>query len=514
MAPRPVRRFNTGMTSATGTRLLHNYIGGSWVASSGTEQLDVTNPATGEVLARVPLSTRGDVESAAAAARAALPEWRSRSAIERARWLFRFRQVMEERQDDIARLVTQEMGKTLPDARAEVGRAIEMVEAATAVPQTMQGRVLENVATAVDCETIRQPVGVCAAIVPFNFPAMVPFWFLPFAIACGNTFVLKPSEQVPLTQELVFGLIHEAGGLPPGVVNLVNGSVDVVNGLLDSPAVDAISFVGSARVAKYVYERAAAAGKRVQALGGAKNFMVVMPDAVMDRSVTNILGSAFGAAGQRCMAGSVVVSVGDARPPLLELLEARTRELSVGDGLADGVDVGPVVSCASRDRILEWIDKGVAAGATLLVDGRGPAAHPGGSFVGPTVLDNVTPDMEIAQEEVFGPVLSVIHAESLAEAIAIVNSSRYGNGTSIFTESGAAVRTYRHDVEVGMIGVNIGVAAPVAFFPFSGWKGSFFGDLHAHGTDAIEFFTRKKTITSRFFSSGDSGPFFVEQGGS
>jgi len=514
VAPRPVRRFNTGMTSATGTRLLHNYIGGSWVASSGTEQLDVTNPATGEVLARVPLSTRGDVESAAAAARAALPEWRSRSAIERARWLFRFRQVMEERQDDIARLVTQEMGKTLPDARAEVGRAIEMVEAATAVPQTMQGRVLENVATAVDCETIRQPVGICAAIVPFNFPAMVPFWFLPFAIACGNTFVLKPSEQVPLTQELVFGLIHEAGGLPPGVVNLVNGSVDVVNGLLDSPAVDAISFVGSARVAKYVYERAAAAGKRVQALGGAKNFMVVMPDAVMDRSVTNILGSAFGAAGQRCMAGSVVVSVGDARPPLLELLEARTRELSVGDGLADGVDVGPVVSFASRDRILEWIDKGVAAGATLLVDGRSPTGHPGGSFVGPTVLDNVTPDMEIAQEEVFGPVLSVIHAESLAEAIAIVNSSRYGNGTSIFTESGAAVRTYRHDVEVGMIGVNIGVAAPVAFFPFSGWKGSFFGDLHAHGTDAIEFFTRKKTITSRFFSSGDSGPFFVEQGGS
>jgi malonate-semialdehyde dehydrogenase (acetylating)/methylmalonate-semialdehyde dehydrogenase len=514
VAPRPVRRFNTGMTSATGTRLLHNYIGGSWVASSGTEQLDVTNPATGEVLARVPLSTRGDVESAAAAARAALPEWRSRSAIERARWLFRFRQVMEERQDDIARLVTQEMGKTLPDARAEVGRAIEMVEAATAVPQTMQGRVLENVATAVDCETIRQPVGVCAAIVPFNFPAMVPFWFLPFAIACGNTFVLKPSEQVPLTQELVFGLIHEAGGLPPGVVNLVNGSVDVVNGLLDSPAVDAISFVGSAKVAKYVYERAAAAGKRVQALGGAKNFMVVMPDAVMDRTVSNILGSAFGAAGQRCMAGSVVVSVGDARPPLLELLEARTRELSVGDGLADGVDVGPVVSCASRDRILEWIDKGVAAGATLLVDGRSPTGHPGGSFVGPTVLDNVTPDMEIAQEEVFGPVLSVIHAESLAEAIAIVNSSRYGNGTSIFTESGAAVRTYRHDVEVGMIGVNIGVAAPVAFFPFSGWKGSFFGDLHAHGTDAIEFFTRKKTITSRFFSSGDSGPFFVEQGGS
>jgi|tagenome__1003787_1003787.scaffolds.fasta_scaffold20988203_1 malonate-semialdehyde dehydrogenase (acetylating)/methylmalonate-semialdehyde dehydrogenase len=498
-------------TSATETRVLGNYIGGAWVPAATAERLGVTNPATGDVLARVPLSTRDDVDAAVAAARAAFPEWRRRSTIERARWLFRFRHVMESRQDDIARLVTMEMGKTLPDARAEVGRAIEMIEAASAVPQTMQGRVLENVATAVDCETIRQPVGVCAAIAPFNFPAMVPFWFLPFAIACGNTFVLKPSEQVPLTQELVFNLIHETGELPPGVVNLVNGSVDVVNGLLDHPGVDAVSFVGSATVAKYVYERAAATGKRVQALGGAKNFMVVMPDAVMDRTVSNILGSAFGAAGQRCMAGSVVVAVGDARPPLLELLKARTEALSVGDGSEEGVDVGPVVSCASRDRILGWIEKGLADGATLLVDGRKPSADPDGAFVGPTILDGVTVDMEIAQEEVFGPVLCVIHAASLAEAIEVVNGSRYGNGTSIFTESGAAVRTYRHDVEVGMIGVNVGVAAPVAFFPFSGWKGSFFGDLHAHGQDAVEFFTRKKTITSRFFSSGDSGRFFVEQ---
>jgi malonate-semialdehyde dehydrogenase (acetylating)/methylmalonate-semialdehyde dehydrogenase len=375
----------------------------------------------------------------------------------------------------------------------------------------MQGRVLENVATAVDCETIRQPVGVCAAIVPFNFPAMVPFWFLPFAIACGNTFILKPSEQVPLTQEMVFTLIHETGGLPDGVVNLVNGSVDVVNGLLDSPGVDAVSFVGSAKVARYVYERAAANGKRVQALGVAKNFMVVMPDAVMDKTVSNILGSAFGAAGQRCMAGSVVIAVGDARRPLLDLLKERTEALSVGDGLG-GADVGPVVSVAARDRIMGWIDKGLEGGASLLVDGRRPSASPEGAFVGPTILDGVTPDMEIAQEEIFGPVLSVIHAESLHEAIGIVNSSRYGNGTSIFTESGAAVRTYRHDVEVGMIGVNIGVAAPVAFFPFSGWKGSFFGDLHAHGQDAVDFYTRKKTVTSRFFSGGETGRFFVEQG--
>ena len=510
MAGGGAARFNPAMTTATDTRLLGNYIGGRWVAAAATDNLPVTNPATGEALARVPLSGRDDVDAAVAAAKAAFPAWRSRSTIERARWLYGFRQVMEEHADELARSVTREMGKTLPDARAEVGRAIEMIEAACAVPQTMQGRVLENVATAVDCETIRQPVGVCAAIVPFNFPAMVPFWFLPFAIACGNTFVLKPSEQVPLTQELVFGLIDETGGLPDGVVNLVNGSVDVVNGLLDHPDVSAVSFVGSAKVARYVYERAAANGKRVQALGGAKNFMVVMPDAVIPKTVSNIIGSAFGAAGQRCMAGSVVIAVGDAKRPLMDELTARTRDLTVGDGLEKGTDVGPVISETARERILGWIDRGVEAGATVAVDGRGRDGE--GAFVGPTILDDVTPDMEIAQEEVFGPVLSVIHAGSLDEAIAIVNASRYGNGTSIFTESGAAVRRYRHDVEVGMIGVNIGVAAPVAFFPFSGWKGSFFGDLHAHGADAVEFYTRKKTITSRYFSGGETGKFFVEQG--
>ena len=499
------------MSTHTDTRLLSNYIGGRWVASTSTDQLDVQNPATGETLARVPLSGAADVDAAVKAARAAFPDWRRRPTIERARWLFGFRQVIEAHADELARSVTREMGKTLPDARAEVGRAIEMVEAASAIPQTMQGRILENVATGVDCETIRQPVGVCAAIVPFNFPAMVPFWFLPFAIACGNTFVLKPSEQVPLTQELFYNLIDEAGGLPEGVVNLVNGSVDVVNGLLDHPDVDAISFVGSAKVARYVYERAAANGKRVQALGGAKNFMVVMPDAVMPKTVSNIIGSAFGAAGQRCMAGSVVVAVGDAKRPLLDELVARTEKLSVGDGLEQGTDVGPVVSCAARDRIVDWIEKGVQGGATLAVDGRGPSgANPDGAFVGPTILDGVTPDMDVAREEIFGPVLSVIHAASLDEAIDIVNASAYGNGTSIFTESGAAVRRYRHDVEVGMVGVNVGVAAPVAFFPFSGWKGSFFGDLHAHGADAVEFYTRKKTITSRYFSGGETGKFFVE----
>src|SRR5437764_8563744 len=498
--------------TATTTRLLDNYIGGRWTAASApTDVLDVTNPATGEGLARVPLSGTADLDAAVIAAREALPEWRAISTIARARKLFELRERLVARHEELARAVTTEMGKTLADARAEVGRMIEMVEAACAIPTTMQGRILEDVSRNIDAETIRQPVGVCAAIVPFNFPAMVPFWFLPFAIACGNTFVLKPSEQVPLTQELVFNLIHEHGGLPDGVLNLVNGSRDVVNGILDHPGIDAVSFVGSAAVARYVYERAAAGGKRVQALGGAKNFMIVMPDAVLDRTVSNIIGSAFGAAGQRCMAGSVVIAVADAKQPLMAELVSRTERLAVGDGLDDQTDVGPVVSCASRDRILQWIDRGVEAGATLAVDGRRPAAHPDGAFVGPTILDGVTPDMDVAQEEIFGPVLSVIHAQSLDEAIGIVNASRYGNGTSLFTESGAAVRRYRHDVEVGMIGVNVGVAAPVAFFPFSGWKGSFFGDLHAHSTDAVEFYTRKKTVTSRFFSGGETGRFFVEQ---
>ena len=387
---------------------------------------------------------------------------------------------------------------------------IEMVEAACAIPTTMQGRVLEDVSRNIDAATYRQPVGVCAAIVPFNFPAMVPFWFLPFAIACGNTFVLKPSEQVPLTQQIAFEEL-DALGLPPGVVNLVNGGRAIVEAILEHPGIDAVSFVGSAPVAKLVYERAAKAGKRVQALGGAKNHMVVMPDAVISKTVDGLIASGFGAAGQRCMAGSVVVTVGDAHEQLIGPLVDATRALRVGDGLKDGTDVGPVVSRAARDRIRDWIDRGVAGGAKVLVDGRDPDADAAGCYVGPTVLDDVTPDMEIAQEEVFGPVLCVIRAATLDEAISIVNSSRFGNGTSIFTESGASERRYRHEVQAGMIGVNIGVAAPVAFFPFSGWKDSFLGDLHAHGTDAVEFFTRKKTVTSRWFSDGQGhGSYFVE----
>jgi malonate-semialdehyde dehydrogenase (acetylating)/methylmalonate-semialdehyde dehydrogenase len=501
--------------ATTATRLLDNYIAGRWTpATAATDELDVTNPATGEVLARVPLSGAADLDVAVRAARDALGPWREVSTIGRARKLFELRERLVARQEDLARAVTSEMGKTIVDARAEVARMIEMVEAACAIPTTMQGRILEDVSRGIDAETIRQPVGVCAAIVPFNFPAMVPFWFLPFAIACGNTFVLKPSEQVPLTQQIAFEEL-DALDLPPGVVNLVNGGREIVEGILAHPGIDAVSFVGSAPVARLVYEGAAKAGKRVQALGGAKNHMVVMPDAVVEETVNGIIGSAFGAAGQRCMAGSVVVTVGEAHERLMPALVAATERLTVGDGLDESVDVGPVVSCSARDRVTGWIERAASEGATLAVDGRAAAedgAHPdGASFVGPTILDDVAPDAPIVGEEVFGPVLAVVRAESLDEAIAIVNRSRFGNGTSIFTESAAAVRLFRHDVEAGMVGVNIGVAAPVAFFPFSGWKDSFLGDLHAHGPDAVEFYTRKKTITSRFFSSGQGhGAYFVE----
>jgi malonate-semialdehyde dehydrogenase (acetylating)/methylmalonate-semialdehyde dehydrogenase len=493
--------------TVTTARLLDNYVAGRWKAAQAAgDALDVTNPATGETLARVPLSGAADLDAAVQAARAALGEWRAVSTIARARKLFELRERLVARADDLARTVTTEMGKTLLDAQAEVARMIEMVECACAIPTTMQGRVLEDVSRNIDAETIRQPVGVCAAIVPFNFPAMVPFWFLPFAIACGNTFVLKPSEQVPLTQQIAFEEL-DALGLPAGVVNLVNGGREVVEAILDHPGIDAVSFVGSAPVAKLVYERAARAGKRVQALGGAKNHMVVMPDAVIEPTVAGIVGSAFGAAGQRCMAGSVVVTVGDAHEQLMEPLVAATRALRVGNGLDERSDMGPVISCAARERITGWVQRGVDAGATLVLDGRGLD----GAYLRPTILDDVTPGMEIAQEEVFGPVLCVIRADSLDQAIEIVNASRFGNGTSIFTESAASVRRYRHEVESGMVGVNIGVAAPVAFFPFSGWKDSFLGDLHAHGPDAVEFFTRKKTVTSRYFSSGQgSGSYFVE----
>jgi malonate-semialdehyde dehydrogenase (acetylating)/methylmalonate-semialdehyde dehydrogenase len=499
------------VTTEPSVKTLNNYVNGSWVEASGAELHPVLNPATGQTIGEVPFSTAAHLDEAVKAARAALPAWRGVSTIARARKLFELREKLEARKDEIARTVVLEMGKTLPDATAEVGRMIEMVEAATAIPTTMQGRILEDVARGVDAETIRQPVGVCAAIVPFNFPAMVPFWFLPFAIACGNTFILKPSEQVPMTQALVFETIDSLD-LPDGVVNLVNGGREIVEGILEHPGIDAISFVGSAPVAQIVYEGAAKTGKRVQALGGAKNHMVICPDAEIEPTVNGLIGSGFGAAGQRCMAGSVIVTVGDAHDRLMPSLIEETKKLNVGNGLDEGVDVGPVISCAARDRIGGWVQKAVDDGAELVVDGRDPGGDPEGAFIGPSILDKVKRDDPIIGEEVFGPVLTVVQVDTLEEAIEVVNNSKFGYGVSIFTESASAVRKFRHDVEVGMVGVNIGVAAPVAFFPFSGWKASFLGDLHAHGPDAVEFFTRKKTITSRYFSGGaTSGSYFVER---
>ena len=494
------------------TRILANYVGGRWISASSSGLLDVTNPASGEVLARVPLSGAAEVGAAVAAASAALPDWRARSVGERTEFIYALREKFRQRIDELAASVTREGGKVLSDARAEINRSIEVLEVACAAPMTMQGRILEGVARGINTETIRQPVGVCAAITPFNFPAMVPMWFLPFAIVCGNTFVLKPSEQVPLTSELIFHIFEETG-LPGGVVNLVHGAHDAVNAILDSPEIRAVSFVGSVNTAKYIYRRAAENGKRVQALGGAKNYMIVMPDAVVDKTVSNVLGSAFGNAGQRCMAGSVLVTVGSAQAAIMDRLKEEAEKLIAGDGTDPKVSLGPVISSAACVRIHEAIESGLQEGAVLLVDGRRPVGVPaGGNFVGPTILNHVTPEMRVAREEIFGPVLSVMHVETLEQAIALVNSDPRGNGTSIFTENGAAVREYSRRVEVGMVGVNIGVAASPAYFPFSGWKDSFFGDLHVHGWDAVEFFTRKKTVTSRYFSAGETGKFFVEQG--
>jgi len=497
---------------AVNARVLQNFVGGHWIAVRASGRLDVTNPANGEVLAQVPLSGRDDVEAAVSAASIALPDWRARPVGDRTQYIYALREQFLKRIDELAASITREGGKVLSDARAEVTRAIEVLEVACASPMTMQGRVLEGVARGIDSETVRQPLGVCAAITPFNFPAMVPMWFLPLAIVCGNTFILKPSEQVPLSAELIGHILTDIG-LPPGVVNIVHGAHDAVNAILDSPRIRAVSFVGSVNTAKYIYRRSAENAKRVQALGGAKNYMVVMPDAVVDKTVSNVLGSAFGNAGQRCMAGSVLVTVGAAQKTIMERLKEEAQKLIADDGTNPKAALGPVISAAACDRVHDCIESGINEGAELLIDGRRPSGVPaGGNFVGPTILNNVTPEMRVAREEIFGPVLSVMHVDTLDEAIAIVNSDPRGNGTSIFTENGAAVREYTRRIEVGMVGVNIGVAASPAYFPFSGWKDSFFGDLHVHGWDAVEFFTRKKTVTSRYFSRGETGKYFVEQG--
>ena len=468
---------------------------------TGTERMTlhpVTNPATGAVLAEIPYAEAQEVDRAVRNAHEAFLTWREVPVVERVQPLYRFKTLLEQHAAELAAILTSENGKTAEDAKAEVRRAIQMVEVACGMPSLMMGDSLNDVARDIDCKTIRQPIGVCAGITPFNFPAMVPLWMYPFAIACGNTFVLKPSEKVPLTPTRMVELLADAG-LPRGVMTLVNGDKVAVDALLHHPLVRAVSFVGSTPVAKYIYTTAAAEGKRVQALGGAKNHLVVMPDADMPKTVEAIIGSAFGAAGERCLAGSILVPVGGAAKPLLDLLVKRTRALVVGDGAQAGVEMGPLVTPDHRRRVAGYIEKGVAEGATPLCDGREFPSSPEGFFLGPTIFDNVTPEMTIAREEIFGPVLSVMRVNSLDEAIDLVNRSPFGNATAIFTSDGKAAREYSSRIEVGMVGVNVGVAAPMAFFPFAGWKHSFFGDLHAHGKDAVAFYTEQKVIMSRWF---------------
>jgi len=479
--------------------LVSFYINGEWERPADRPGATIVNPANGAEIAAVPYATASDIDRAVRAAHEAFLTWRDVPVVERVQVLYRFKRLLEKHQGDMAFRLTRENGKTADDAKAEVRRAIQMVEVACGMPSLMMGDSLNDIAGGIDCKTIRQPIGVCAGITPFNFPAMVPMWMYPFAIACGNTFVLKPSEKAPMTPTYAVQLLHEAG-LPPGVINLVHGAKPAVDALLHHPLVKAVSFVGSTPVAKHIYASAAIEGKRVQALGGAKNHLVVMADADMPRTVEAIIGSAFGAAGERCLAGSVLVAVGDAAGPLLELLVARTKKMTVGDGSLAGTDMGPLVTAEHCQRVVRYVETGVAEGAVPLVDGREKRlAGSGGYFLGPTIFDHVTPQMTIAREEIFGPVLSVMRVATLEEAIELVNRSPYGNATSIFTGSGKSAREYSSRCEVGMVGVNVGVAAPMAFFPFAGWKNSFFGDLHAHGKDAVGFYMEQKVIMSRWF---------------
>ena len=458
------------------------------------------NPATGELVARVPLSTEDEVNQAVAAAKAAFQEWRETPPMVRARYMFRLKALMEERFEDLARTIVQEHGKILDEARGEVRRAIENVEAAAGIPSLMMGYNAEDIAVGIDEECIRQPIGVFAAIAPFNFPAMVPFWFLPYAVATGNTYIVKPSEVCPVSQNRLFELLDEAD-FPPGVVNLVNGAKGVVDVLLAHPDVAGVSFVGSTPVAKYIYATAAAHGKRAQCQAGAKNCLVVMPDAVLDRTVPNILSSAFGTAGQRCLAGALVLAVGEVYEPLKAQLVEGASRIKLGYGLEEGVQMGPVVSRKAKERILGYIEKGLEEGAELILDGRNVRVegYPNGHFVGPTIFDRVRPEMTIAREEIFGPVLGIIPVADFDEALAIIEGLPYGNASSIFTTSGKWAREFKYRVRTGNVGVNIGIAAPVATFPFGGMKDSFFGDLHGQGRDAIRFFTDCKIVITRWF---------------
>ena len=476
-----------------------NFVANEWRKPDASEHLDVINPATQETMGKVPLSRAGEVEKAVEAASAALPGWRRTPATDRVQYLFKLKDLLEANFEDLARTITMEAGKTLGEAKGEMRRAIENVEVACGIPMMMQGYLNEDIASGIDELMIRQPVGVGAAICPFNFPGMIPFWFMPYAVACGNTYIVKPSEHVPMTMQKIFKLLEETG-LPAGVVNLVNGAKEAVDVLLTHPAIRAISFVGSTPVARYIYSTGTAHDKRVQAQGGAKNPIIILPDADMEMTTKIVADSAFGCAGQRCLAASLAVTVGDARLTFNEAIADAATQRAVGYGLDDGVLMGPVINHQSRERIEGLIGKGASDGASLLVDGRNPSikGYEKGSFVKPTVIQDVPQGSDVARTEIFGPVLGLMHVNTIEDAIHVINHGNYGNMACLFTSSGAAARQFRFEAEVGNVGINVGVAAPMAFFPFSGWKDSFFGDMHAQGMDAVEFFTQKKVVVERW----------------
>ncbi len=478
---------------------LANLIGGEWVPSKATESMPVTNPATGELIATVPLSTPAETDAAIAAAHDAFLEWRKVPAVNRARHLFRLHRLIEENFEELSRICTIENGKTLAESRGEVIRTLENVEVAAGIPSLQMGDFSADIAAGFDETMIREPLGVFAQIAPFNFPSMVPWWFAPYAIATGNTYIIKPSPQTPLSQMELARLALEAG-LPPGILTILHGAGEVGEALSRHPDVKGISFVGSTPVARRVYETATAAGKRAQCQGGAKNFLVVLPDAVMDAAVSNMMGSIFGCAGERCLAGSNIIAVGGAYDELKKLLVKTTKAIKLGNGLDPDTGMGPVISKAAQERIVTHVDDAIADGATAIVDGRGATAegHPGGYWVGPTLLEDVTMDMKIAREEVFGPAVSLIRVDTLEDAIAAIDASEFGNAASIYTSHGGGAREFAGRINIGNVGINVGVAAPMAFFPFSGRKNSFFGNLHGQAADAVHFFTDPKVVITRW----------------
>jgi malonate-semialdehyde dehydrogenase (acetylating)/methylmalonate-semialdehyde dehydrogenase len=487
-----------------------HFIAGQFHAGASGRQIEVVNPATGQPLRTIGMASAEEVEQAVAAAYRAFPAWSETPPLRRARILFKFKELIEQNLESLARLITAEHGKVLSDARGEVMRGLEVVEYATGIPELLKGEYTEQISKGIDAWTVRQPVGVCAGITPFNFPVMVPMWMFPMAIACGNTFVLKPSERVPSASLLLAQLFKEAG-LPDGVFNIVQGDKVAVDALIDHPLVKAVSFVGSTPVAEHVYSRSALRGKRVQALGGAKNHLVVMPDAPLDNAVEALIGAAFGSAGERCMAISVAVAVGDVGDALVDALAKRIRTLKINHGLDEDAEMGPLITGAHREKVIGYINDGIRERATLVVDGRElrVPGHEGGNFVGGTLFDHVTPGMRIYREEIFGPVLCVVRVPNLAAAIELVDRHEFGNGVSIFTRDGNTARQFTHRIQVGMVGVNVPIPVPMAFHSFGGWKRSLFGDQHVHGPEGVRFYTKQKAVTQRWPEEGTAGPEFA-----